>query len=68
MERGVMQTLALYPVLVIMLAMLLSVVEDAEAGTNYDESKVPKFTLPDPLVMENGERVKKRSIGVIFRS
>lgn len=24
---------------------------------NYDESKVPKFTLPDPLVMANGQRV-----------
>jgi hypothetical protein len=25
---------------------------------NYDEAKVPKYTLPDPLVLENGERVK----------
>ena len=24
----------------------------------YDESKVPKYTLPDPLVMANGKRVK----------
>ncbi len=24
---------------------------------NYDESKVPQYTLPDPLVMENGKRV-----------
>ncbi len=24
---------------------------------NYDEDKVPKYTLPDPLVMENGEKV-----------
>jgi hypothetical protein len=24
---------------------------------NYDEAKVPKFELPDPLVMQNGERV-----------
>lgn len=26
--------------------------------TNYDESAVPPYTLPDPLVMENGERVR----------
>ena len=25
---------------------------------NYDEAKVPKFTLPDPLVWNNGQRVK----------
>src|SRR5438132_107767 len=24
---------------------------------NYDEVKVPKYTLPDPLVMASGERV-----------
>jgi len=26
--------------------------------SNYDESKVASYTLPDPLVMTNGERVK----------
>lgn len=26
-------------------------------GFNYDESKVPKYSLPDPLVLANGERV-----------
>ena len=25
---------------------------------NYDESKVPAYTLPDPLVLQSGERVK----------
>ncbi|HFB98769.1 MAG TPA: acetylxylan esterase, partial [Bryobacterales bacterium] len=25
---------------------------------NYDESKVPKFTLPDPLVCEDGTPVR----------
>jgi hypothetical protein len=24
----------------------------------YDESKVPLYTLPDPLVLQNGEQVK----------
>ena len=27
-------------------------------GVNYDEAKVPKYTLPDPLVLQNGERVR----------
>ena len=26
-------------------------------GFNYDESKVPTFTLPDPLVLANGQKV-----------
>ena len=26
-------------------------------AVNYDEAKVPKYSLPDPLVMQNGERV-----------
>ena len=28
------------------------------SAANYDESKVPKYTLPDPLVLRNGERVR----------
>src|SRR5258706_8436235 len=26
-------------------------------GVNYDESKMPPFTLPDPLVFANGKKV-----------
>ena len=26
-------------------------------GVNYDEAMVPKYTLPDPLVMQNGHKV-----------
>ena len=32
-------------------------VMDARAATNYDESKVPKYTLPDPLLAEDGTKV-----------
>ncbi len=31
-------------------------------GANYDEAKVPKYTLPDPLVMSNGEEVDSREM------
>lgn len=27
-------------------------------GVNYDEAKVPKYKLPDPLLFSNGERVR----------
>jgi hypothetical protein len=29
-------------------------------AVNYDESKVPQYTLPDPLVLSSGERVENK--------
>jgi hypothetical protein len=31
-------------------------------GTNYNESKVPDYTLPDPLTLENGRKVTNAQI------
>ena len=29
-----------------------------EIAINYDENKIPAYELPDPLLMNNGEKVK----------
>ena len=36
---------------------LFSVTQAQRPGTHYDESKVPDYTLPDPLVMSDGGKV-----------
>ena len=36
---------------------LCSAVNAQPADVNYDEAKVPKYTLPDPLTLRNGEKV-----------
>jgi hypothetical protein len=44
-------------------AILMTLSAGAEAQEiNYDESKVPDYTLPDPLVLENGERVESADV------
>jgi hypothetical protein len=40
------------------LLVLASFCQAQPKDANYDEAKVPSYTLPDPLVMQNGERVK----------
>ncbi len=45
-----------------MLAILPSMPEAQNpANANYDESKVGSYTLPDPLVIGNGQRIEKRA-------
>jgi hypothetical protein len=47
--------------IVLMVSVMMTIADEAEAqppDANYDEAKVPHYKLPDPLVMENGERVK----------
>ncbi|WP_085536682.1 glucuronyl esterase domain-containing protein [Massilibacteroides vaginae] len=44
--------------LLITTLLLLGYVAQAQSrGENYDETKVPVYTLPDPLICENGEAV-----------
>ena len=42
----------------IVAALFVSLPAGAQPTANYDESKVPAYTLPDPLVMANGTPVR----------
>lgn len=48
--------------LLLPLVLLLSTVFSAFAQVNYDEKKVPEYTLPDLLTLENGKSVKTSSV------
>jgi hypothetical protein len=45
-----------------MSAMILGLVQESggaqPAGANYDEAKVPAYTLPDPLISQSGVRIE----------
>jgi hypothetical protein len=57
MERALVDLSELWTALGLLAMVLTLMAVNGEAGTNYDESKVPQYTLPDPLVMADGERV-----------
>ena len=41
-----------------LICLLFLVPLSAQQVANYDESKVPAFSLPDPLLLDNGKKVK----------
>src|SRR5579863_10237004 len=41
-----------------LLATCLPVASQGHPDALYDEAKVPKYTLPDPVTLQNGEKVK----------
>lgn len=44
--------------IILMLLCAAGMAAGAEFPTNYDESKVPAYTLPDPLIAESGEKIE----------
>ena len=42
--------------------MILTGAGASPAGVNYDESKVPEYTLPDPLIMQDGRKVAEAKV------
>jgi (4-O-methyl)-D-glucuronate---lignin esterase len=47
-----------YYVVIVALALLAAAFAQGPASTNYDESKVGTYTLPDPLVFNDGKPVR----------
>ncbi|MDA2926245.1 acetylxylan esterase [Acidobacteria bacterium AH-259-G07] len=52
-----MLTTFLYAALITPLLPSLAEAQTRPRGFHYDEAKVPKYTLPDPLAMSNGDKV-----------
>ena len=50
------------PVAALSLLLIASVGLAQPQGYNYDEDKVPKFELPDPLVLNSGKKVKNAQV------
>lgn len=58
----------IYPcVLPTLLSCLMTLANAAPEGFNYDEAKVPEFTLPDPLISDEGAPVSTASQWQRFR-
>jgi len=58
-RRLALELLMLLAMMVLVKPMLS---EDTRAVINYDETKVPSYTLPDPLVMQDGKKVKDEKV------
>jgi hypothetical protein len=44
--------------LFLLISLLIAITSEGQNQANYDESKVPTYILPDPLVMPGGRKVK----------
>lgn len=57
MDSPIYKTINKKSMLVLLLC-CLSIAVFGQEGVNYDESEVPRYVLPDPLIDENGKQVK----------